>query len=678
MEAIMKSGIYREHFDTSRRPGDDLFRHVCGHWLDTVVIPEDKSYCGTFTEVCDRTEEQIHAILASCNSGANGEEGLIGALYQSFMDSDRIEAVGVAALDADLEKPRAATDKAALAAAMASLQGVGLQALWPGTPTVKGVLELLCDPDMNDPGTYQLSLTQSGLGLSNKLFYEDEKFVAIRDSYVAHIAEMVRRADLFDLPKEDADTVASKIMSFETALAAGQWELEKCRDFALINNPMSWDALKALAPGFCWDTWAEGWGLPEAFMSGVNVQEPSYLEALSDLWRDTPFDEIRHWLIWRILSARAPFLNKALADESFHFNGQLLTGAQKEKERWRRGVELSQLIVGDAVGKRYVEKHFPPEARERITELADNLLAAYRVSIEAVDWLGAATKARALDKLAAFSVRVGCPSRWRDYGPLRFDPANLLANLRSGVRFETLLQLGNAGKPVDREVWALPPQTVNAYFNPNLNMVVFPAGILQPPIFDYEADDAVNYGCIGAVIAHEIGHGFDDQGSKFDAQGRLASWWDETDRAAFEKRIQQLVDQFDAYVPAGLGPEHHVNGQQTLGENIADLGGLTMAVLAYKLSLGSGGGEGAAGAAGEAPVLDGMTGLQRLFFGWTQFWRWAIRPEEAIRWLVMDVHSPSEFRANGAARNVPEFYEAFDVQPGDALYLPPEQRVRIW
>lgn len=668
MSRMKRSGINKEYIDPSCAPQNDLYRYANGRWLRSYCLPEDRPGSGTLHEINDRNTRSLFDIISACRVDADGEEGLIASLAASFMDTDRIEQLGISALEEDLSKLRGACSKAELARAMSGIQGVGLQALLPGSPTVKGVLELMGDQDARDPDRYVITLIQSGLGLPDKIYYEDARFSQIREHYSVHIRTLLQKADLPDVPAEVIDEAVQTILNIETRLAAGHGDLAERRDPDRVYNPMTWEELSAAAPSFPWDAWAEGWGCPEALKLGVNVQWPPFLGALSALWRDTPLKQLRQWLLFRILSARAPFLGSELSRESYRFNEQLLKGAKREPLRWERCVALCNLLICDAVGKRFVSRCFSSRAKEHIGKMIERILEAYRVAIEGADWMSAATKAQALEKLSLFKADVGYPDSWRDYSSLRFAPDDLIGNIRSAARHEAMLVFSRVGAEPDRSSWLLPPQATNAYYLASQNKIVFLAGILQPPLFDPDIDDAANYGAIGAVLAHEISHGFDDQGSKYDGQGRMHVWWKAADREEFEKRTRALASQYDAYVPEGLSGEYHVNGAATVGEAIADLGGLSIAVLAYQLSLQG----------GESPVLDGMTGMQRLFCSWAQFWRFAIRPEEAIRRLAVDVHAPNEFRANGTVRNIPEFYEAFGLKNGDALYLPPENRVKIW
>lgn len=660
-------GSDRAAMDLAVRPQDDLFRHVNGTWLATHVIPADRARDGSFRALHDRAEEQVRQIILDAAAAAGDADGadaherrLVGALYTSFMDSERIEALGSAALAPDLDVvEQAAGDLAARTRALGLLQRSG----------VGGGVTFWVDNDADDPDVYAVYLHQSGLGLPDESYYRDEAYAPIRTAYVAHVATMLELTGVRDAL--GARAAADRIMALESTLAAGHWDRVQVRDATKAHNPMTLEALAAAAPGFDWRTWTDTLGAPAGAFDDVIVRQPSYATAFAEAWAEQPEESWLDWLAWRAVHSRAPYLGASVVEENFAFYGRTLTGAETLRDRWKRGVSLVEGVLGEAVGKEYVARHFPPAHKAAMEHLVANLVAAYRASITSLDWMGEETRARALAKLDAFTPKIGYPSKWRDYSGLWLAPDDLLGNVRSASAFELDYELGKLGRPVDREEWFMAPQTVNAYYNPGLNEIVFPAAILQPPFFDADADDAWNYGGIGAVIGHEIGHGFDDQGSKYDGAGRLADWWQPEDRAEFERRTAALIAQYEAFSPAQLGDEHHVNGALTVGENIGDLGGLAIALKAYRLALAEQG-------LTAGPVLDGLTGLQRVFFSWARIWRIKARDEEMIRLLAIDPHSPEEFRCNGVVRNLDEFAEAFDVTPSDALYLPPEERVRIW
>jgi putative endopeptidase len=663
-EAPTRSELDRAAMDPSVRPQDDLFRHVNGTWLATHVIPADRARDGSFRALHDQAEEQVKAIILDCAeavaSGSDDvEAALVGALYTSFMAAERLDELGATPLAEDLTVVAGALTPADRTRAVGALQRRGLG----------GAVSFWVDNDSDDPDAYAVYVHQSGIGLPDEAYYREERYAPIREAYVAHITTMLTLAGTHD--GDAARASADRVMALETRLAAGHWDRVAVRDATKTHNPMTLAEVAAAAPAVDWAAWVAALGAPAGAFDRVIVREPSYLTALSEAWAEADADAWTDWLTWRVVHGRAAYLSNPLVEENFAFYGRTLTGAEQLRERWKRGVSLVEGVLGEAVGKIYVARHFPPEHKATMERLVANLVAAYRASISALDWMGEQTRARALAKLGAFTPKIGYPSKWRDYSGLTLTADDLVGNVRAASAFELDYDLGKLGRPVDREEWFMAPQTVNAYYNPGLNEIVFPAAILQPPFFDAEADPAWNYGGIGAVIGHEIGHGFDDQGSKYDGTGRLADWWEPDDRAEFERRTAALVAQYEAFSPAQLGGEHHVNGALTVGENIGDLGGLAIALKAYRIALAAEGHE-------EAPVLDGLTGLQRVFLSWARIWRVKARDEEMIRLLAIDPHSPEEFRCNGVVRNLDEFVAAFDVRPGDALYLRPEERVRIW
>ncbi|MGW6131311.1 M13 family metallopeptidase [Cellulomonas sp. NPDC055163] len=661
---MARSGIDLTALDTDVRPQDDLYAHVNGRWVASHEIPADRATDGAFRALHDRAEEQVRVIIeeaaarAAAGEGA-GVEAQVGALYASFMDEDGVELAGVEPLRADLALVDGATSAVELTEALGRLQRTG----------GAGAVGFWVDNDAKDPTRYVVYLVQSGLGLPDESYYRDAQYAEVLAAYRPHVARMLRLGGAA-ADAEQADELAGRVVALETQLAAGHWDVVKDRDADLTYNPTTLDALAASAPGFDWHAWARALGAPEAALEQLVVREPSFAEAFARLWTELPLEDWKAWLAYHLVSARAPYLPREVVEANFDFYGRTLTGAQELRDRWKRGVALVQAALGEAVGKVYVERHFPAEHKQRMEVLVGHLVEAYRESIGELDWMGEETRVKALAKLDAFTPKIGFPARWRDYSALVVEPGDLLGNVRRANAFEQDRELAKIGKPIDRDEWFMTPQTVNAYYNPGMNEIVFPAAILQPPFFDAEADDAVNFGGIGAVIGHEIGHGFDDQGSKYDGDGRLEDWWTAEDRAEFETRAAALVAQYSAFSPAQLGDEHRVNGALTVGENIGDLGGLTIALKAYRLALGR--------PLDEAPVIDGLTGVQRVLLGWAQVWQTKARDEEAVRRLAVDPHAPAEFRCNGVLSNLDEFYTAYDVQPGDALYLAPEERVRIW
>ena len=657
-----RSGIDHDAIDPAVRPQDDLYRHANGGWLATHEIPEDRAMDGGFRKLHDEAEEQVRAIIeelgaaqAEGSAAADPNAARVGALYASFMDTEHVERLGLTPIAGELADIDAAATPASRVAVLGSLQRTG----------GAGAVEIYVDNDAKDPETYVVHLYQGGLGLPDEAYYREDQHASVRAAYLAHVARMLA---LGGTPH--ADEAAARVLDLETRIAAHHWDVVKDRDAELTYNPRSIADLAAAAPGFDWAAWTVALGAPAAAVERLVVREPGALAGFAALWQDADGADWTAWLRYHLLTARAPYLSDALVQANFDFYGRTLSGTPALRERWKRGVSLVQGALGEAVGQVYVERHFPATHKARMLTLVEHLLQAYGESIRTLVWMGEDTRAKALEKLATFNPKIGYPDRWKTYDGLEMVADDLVGNARRSHSYETDRELGKIGKPLDRDEWFMTPQTVNAYYNPGMNEIVFPAAILQPPFFDAEADDAINYGAIGAVIGHEIGHGFDDQGSKYDATGRLEDWWTAQDRAEFEKRTSALIAQYDAYVPAQLSGGQHVNGALTIGENIGDLGGLAIAIKAYRIALG--------GPLETAPVLDGRTGLQRLLLGYAASWQSKGRDEEILRRLATDPHSPSEFRANGIVRNVEEFYTAFDVTPDDELYLPPAERVSIW
>jgi putative endopeptidase len=643
-----RSGLDLEWVDPAIRPQDDFYSYVNGTWLRTYEIPADRAQDGAFRVLRDRSEQHVREIIEE----AATEAQQVADLYSSFMDVDGIEALGTAPLRPLLDEVAAADDRAALVAVLGRRHREERTALFSTHVST----------DAKDPSRYLVHLSQAGLGLPDESYYREESYAEVRTAYVAHLE---RLAELVGLP--DPAGLAATVMDLETALAAASWDRVTSRDAEKTYTLMTLAQLREHAPGFGWDAWLEALGAPTGAFDEVVVRQPSFVAAAAQLWTQRPLEQWQAWLAIRTASSCADYLTAEIVDQDFAFYGRTLSGTPELRERWKRGVGLVEGALGEVVGKLYVQRHFPASAKERMVTLVANLVEAYRQSISTLDWMGPATRERALAKLARFTPKIGYPDVWKDYSTLVVEPGDLLGNVRRAGAWSTDFELAKIGKPIDRTEWLMTPQTVNAYYHPRMNEIVFPAAILQPPFFDPEADDAANYGGIGAVIGHEIGHGFDDQGSKYDGEGALTDWWDAGDRTEFERRAAALIDQYSALSPLGL-PEHKVNGALTVGENIGDLGGLTIAIKAYKIAL-----DGA-----EAPVLDGFTGLQRVLFGWAQVWRVVTRDEEAIRRLAVDPHSPPDLRCNAVVTNLDAFHEAFGVQGSDALFTPPERRVRIW
>jgi putative endopeptidase len=661
VEAI-RSGIDLSYVDVTARPQDDLFGHVNGRWLADYDIPADRATDGAFRQLFDRAEEQVRDLIveASRESTAPGtDQQRIGDLYASFLDEETVERRGVQPLLDELAAIDAAADASALAAVVGALQRIG----------VGGGVAMYVDTDAKNSSRYLVHVTQSGIGLPDESYFRDEQHAEVLAAYPGHIARMFGLVFGGDAGNH-ADT-AARIVALETKLAAAHWDVVKRRDADLTYNLRTFADLETEGAGFDWARWVSALGSTPDNFAEVVVRQPDYLTAFAALWDSEDFEDWKRWARWRVIRARAPWLTDDLVAADFDFYGRTLTGAEQLRERWKRAVSLVENLIGDAVGKLYVQRFFPPGAKARIDELVDNLQAAYRLSITDLDWMTPQTRERALAKLDKFTAKVGYPAKWRDYSKLVVARADLYGNYQRGYAVNHDRELAKLGGPVDKDEWFMTPQTVNAYYNPGMNEIVFPAAILQPPFFDAEADDAANYGGIGAVIGHEIGHGFDDQGAKYDGDGNLVDWWTDADRAEFGARTKALIEQYDAYTPRELDDPshpHHVNGAFTVGENIGDLGGLSIALLAYRLSLGD----------ETAPVIDGLTGVQRVFYGWAQVWRTKSREAEAIRRLAVDPHSPPEFRCNGVVRNIDAFYDAFEVTARDALFLEPGSRVRIW
>ncbi len=646
------SGIDVAGMDTGVRPGDDFFAYVNGTWVQNAEMPADKSRYGLFDILRDESQEAVKAIIEESASGdfpKGTDEQKVGDLYTSFLDWETRDARGIEPLQPELERIDAIESYDDMAVYFAGALTRGLDAPF-------GAQQLT---DFLDPTQYAILLAQSGLGLPDREYYfkDDPTSVAIRDKYVAHIEKM------FDLAGITGGAEAAQtIMALETRLAAEHMKKEKMRDYAGNYRKFALDDLPGIMPNFNWDAYLGELGIQD--LPEIVVYNLEYLQALDGIIQDTDLDTWKTYLTWSALNNTASRLTRALDDQNFDFYGRTLSGTEEQRADWRRAVSTVDGVLGEVVGKVYVKKHFPPEAKERMLELVGNLVKAYEKSIKALDWMGDETKAQALDKLSKFTPMIGYPDKWREYD-FDIEAEDYFGNIERAAYAEYKRQLERQGGPVDRTEWGMNPQTVNAYYNPPLNQIVFPAAILQPPFFNLEADDAVNYGAIGAVIGHEIGHGFDDKGSTFDGDGVLRNWWTDQDRSEFEKRTGALIEQYNAFRPFD---DLAVNGEFTQGENIGDLGGIAIGLLAYKMSLDG----------KEPPVIDGFTGVQRVFLGFGQVWRGIIRDEELRRRIATDPHSPAIYRTNGPVRNVPEWYEAFGVTEEHALYLPPEERVKIW
>ena len=650
----MRSGIDTEYVLVDVRAQDDLFRHVNGRWLSDVPIPDDRASNGTFYLLRDDSEAKLREIVDSAAAGElDGEEAAkVGALYASFMDEAQIERLGVSPIAADLALVDAVEDRAGLIRAFGELDRSG-----SGAP-----FGFYVNGDAKDSDSYIVYLGQGGLSLPDESYYREDQHAQVREEFVAHVERMLRLAG-----RPDPAGTAAAVLALETRLAAHHWDRVSNRDATRTYNRLDAEALAELAPRLDWASWSKALGAPDGAFGQVVVRQPSFFTGLSSLLSELPLADWKGWLAWRQVHGAAPLLTAELVEENFAFYGRTLTGAPQLRERWKRALGMVEGALGEALGELYVQRHFSPAAKDRMLQLVANLVEAYRRSITDLPWMGAQTRQRALAKLAAFTPKVAYPDRWRDYSALLIERGDLVGNARRAAEFELARDFGKLGGPVDRDEWFMTPQTVNAYYNPLMNEIVFPAAILQPPFFDADADDAVNYGAIGAVIGHEIGHGFDDQGSKYDGSGNLVDWWTDEDRAEFDKRTQALIAQYAQLHPR-QAPDQHVNGELTVGENIGDLGGLSIAYAAYLISLD-----------GVQPAeLDGMTGPQRFFWAWAQAWRGKSRDEEVARRLTIDPHSPEEFRCNAVVRNIDAFHEAFGVSERDELWLDEQDRVRIW
>ena len=651
----LSSGIESIYQNPLIRPQDDFFTFVNGAWLDESVIPNDRSSDGAFNWLRERSEKQVREIIedlakAPSIPGSNAQE--IGDIYRSFMDEDTIEELGLSPIASDLAKAQSITSADDLIAVMGDIESRG----------GGGLFYLFINNDQKDSSRYISYLGQSGISLPDEAYYRQKEFEEVKAALVEHIEKMFTLAGI-----NDGAAHAKRIVALETQIASLHWDRVKNRDAERTYNKMTFDQLETISEGFNWSLWVSASKTPKNVVELTVIRQPSFFTGLGKMLKNFDRDSWSSWLTWHIISGSAAFLNKALVEENFAFYGTTLSGTPEVRERWKRGVSLVEGSFGEAIGEIYVERHFSSESKKKMIDMVNNLIEAYRIQIDSLTWMTPITKKKAQEKLRTFVPKIGYPDKWRDYSTLAISPTDLIGNLHALATFEQEFEFAKVGSPIDRLEWHMTPQTVNAYYNPLMNEIVFPAAILQPPFFDVNADDAVNYGGIGAVIGHEIGHGFDDQGSKYDGAGNLVNWWSDADRREFEFRTSILIEQYDVLYPEST-PDAHVNGALTIGENIGDLGGLMIAYRAYQISLHG----------QPAPVIDGLTGDQRFFIGYAQIWRGKVRPEEVRRRLATDPHSPPEFRVNQVLKNVPQFYEAFGVKPGDALYMPESERVAIW
>ncbi len=652
--APLKSGIFAQNMDSTVRPQDNFYLHVNGTWMKTAKIPADRTSDGAFYELREKSRRDVKAIIdelsVRTDLSPGSDEQKVADLYNSIVDTAQINALGLSPLADEFSAIDNLKDKSALARWIAHSQMTG-----SGAP-----FHLFVGIDDRDATRYIPVLWQGGLGLPERDYYfnQDQNFRDIRASYTLHLEKMFRLAS-WENPARKARTV----MDLETKIAELHWTNVENRDSEKTYNLSQIVDLTSQRADFDWTAYWDELGINTKY--DVNISQPSYLEGFAELVNTVDLGIWQTYLKWNLLNSRAGFLSQEFDEQDFDFYQRILSGQQQQRPRWKRGVDGVNNVLGEVVGKIYVSRHFTPEAKVRMLTLVENLRSAYATSIDDLDWMSAETKVEARTKLAAFTPKIGYPDRWKNYDDLEIKKHDLIGNIRRTHLFNYRDSLAKLDEPIRKWEWGMNPQTVNAYYSPSRNEVVFPAAILQPPFFNLEADDAVNYGGIGAVIGHEMGHGFDDQGSHYDGTGNMRNWWTEADLQEFEKRTQGLVDQFDGFeVLDGL----HINGQLTLGENIGDLSGLSISHRAYRMSL----------AGTQGPVIDGYSGEQRFFLGFGQVWRGKYTEEELRNRVATDVHSPTEFRALGSLANFTPFYEAFGVQESDAMYLPPAKRVKIW
>jgi len=652
----MRSGLDLSHIDNTIRAQDDLFRFMNGSWLKSSEIPPDRASDGAFYRLYEQAEKQVQQIIldqakSAATHGSDAQK--IGDLYSSFMAEGEIEKLGISPISADLAAVQSIKNISEFISLLGQLESKGLP----------GLFYLFVSTDHKDSTKNILYLGQSGISLPDEAYYREDEYSPIRDAFLLHVEQ------IFNLAKiENAKQAAQVVLEVETQIASHHWDQVKDRDATLSYNKLSFDEVVKLAPEFDWQGWISATKTPPNVVAEVIVRQPSFFQGLSKILGDFQVERWKIWLTWQILTSSAPYLSSEFVNENFNFYGTTLSGIPKLKDRWKRAVGLVEGALGEAVGQIYVQRHFGHKAKERMVKLVANLIQAYREEIIDLSWMGDETKKKALIKFDKFTPKIGYPDKWRDYSKLSITPDDLIGNLARISKFATDYEFSKIGRTVDRSEWYMTPQTVNAYYNPGMNEIVFPAAILQPPFFDVLADDdAANYGGIGAVIGHEIGHGFDDKGSKYDGDGNLENWWAPSDRIEFEKLTKKLISQYDQLSPADA-PDIKVNGSLTIGENIGDLGGLAIAFKAYQISL----------AGKQPPIIDGFTGEQRFFLGWAQSWRGKYRSEEVRRRIATDPHSPDEFRCNQVVSNLDEFYSAFDIKESDHHFMPAGDRVRIW
>jgi putative endopeptidase len=640
-------GVELDARNMSIAPGDDFFRHVNGGWFDKTEIPADKSSYGAFDIVYDRAETQVRAIedSAKAEAAAGSVEKKIGDYYNAFMDDAGVEAKGAAPLKTSLDAIAAVTDRATLATLF-------------GTAGYPSPVDFYVNVDSKNSDRYLLNLVQGGIGLPNRDYLLLPKFAEQARKYQAYLEQICTLAGVSD-PKGRA----ARVFALERRIAQAHWPLEEQRDAIKTYNLTDTAALNRTAPGLDWTLFLKAMGADG--VAQVSLNEKTALQKIAALVASRPLEEWKDWLTVHRINGASRYLSKAFVDARFEFFGKVLNGQQQNRERWKRGVGAVGDALGEAIGQVYVKRHFPEDSKAKMQVLVDNLLKAMKPRIEALDWMSAETKAKALEKLSTFGTKIGYPNKWRDYASLDVRAGDLLGNVDRAGAFNTAWEVGKLKRPIDREEWLMTPQTVNAYYWAEKNEIVFPAAILQPPFFDPAADPAVNYGAIGAVIGHEITHGFDDQGRLYNAKGLLQTWWTPEDDKKFNDRAKRIVDLYSSFEPIS---GFRMNGKQTLGEDIADFGGVLVALDAYRLSLNG----------QAAPVLDDLSGEQRFFLAYAQAWREKVREEALKQQIASDVHSPAEFRVNGTLRNVDAWYTAFNVAEGQKMFIAPDARAKIW
>lgn len=652
-ELALGSGIDLDYMDKSIAPGDDFYRYVNGTWLANTEIPADQSNYGAFSVLADEAEEHLRTLIeeaAATDAAIGSDSQKVGDFYQSFMNENLIENLGSNPLAASLAEIAAVANKDEMMQVMTAMNYIGVQMPFG----------FYIDVDERQTDQYVPNVSQSGLGLPDRDWYllsDNETYANARRAYSNYIDQLMSLAGF-----PNGAEVADSVLQIENRIAQAHWDRVQNRQRELTYNKLTIADLQDLAPSIDWAATMQGLGM---FTDEFIINQPSYFEEFGNIWSEVRLAQWKHYTSFKLINAFASFLSQDFVDAEFAFEGGVLSGLEENRPRWKRGVDAVDSALGEIVGKLYVERYFQEEAKVRMDQLIENLRDGFRVGIDGLEWMTDATKAEAQDKLAKFTTKIGYPDEWKDYSGLDVIENDVVGNVMRSRRFEHNREVSKLGQPIDRGEWYMTPHTVNAYYNPNMNEIVFPAAILQPPFFNVEADDAVNYGAIGAVIGHEFSHGFDDQGRKSDGDGMLRDWWTEEDARAFSERADALVAQYNQFE---VLPGKYLNGAFTLGENIGDLSGLAVAYKAYQLSLN---GE-------EAPIIDGFTGDQRFFMGWGQVWRRLYRDENLEVRITSDPHSHSEARANGVLRNIDIWYDAFDVKEEDALYLPPSQRVKIW